>query len=82
MVIGYGNKRINLVHRPEHCDINYKINFTGHVHEKWEVKRIRKDFDFTDCINVGVDVNKFYPQTFDELMKKYYRWLNKNKYEK
>lgn len=72
--IYYGGKRINLVHNPEHCDINYEINFIGHVHEKWEFKRIRKGYSFTDCINVGVDVNKFMPITFEELMKKYYRF--------
>ena len=74
LTIGYGNKRINLVHKPEMADINYKINFTGHVHEKWEIKKVRKDFDFTDCINVGVDVWRFYPVTFDEIIKRYSKW--------
>jgi len=35
LVIRYGGKLINLVHNPEYADINYDINFTGHVHEKW-----------------------------------------------
>ena len=82
LVISYGNHRINLVHRPEFADISYKINFTGHVHEKWAFKRIRRGNNFTDCINVGVDVHNFYPQTFEELMKKYHKWLRKNHYEK
>lgn len=82
LVIKYGNKRINLVHNPEHCDINYEINFTGHCHEKWAFKRLRQGHQLTDCVNVGVDVHNFYPQTFEELMKKYHWWLKKNNYEK
>ena len=80
VVIGIGGKRINLVHNPEHADFNYEINFTGHIHEKWTFKRLRQGHQFTDCINVGVDTHKFYPQTFDELMKKYHRWLKDNNY--
>ena len=82
LVIKYGNKRINLVHNPEHCDINYEINFTGHVHNNWEIQRIRKGFDFTDCINVGVDVWNFMPVTFEEINKRYSKWLKQGKYEK
>ena len=82
MVIGYGGKRINLVHRPEHCDVDYNINFTGHVHQNWEIERIRHAFLFTDCINVGVDVWRFMPVTFEEINKRYAKWLKKNNYEK
>lgn len=77
-VIGYGGKRVNLVHRPDFADINYSINFTGHVHNKWQIKRIRIGEGFTDCINCGVDVWNFYPVTFEELMKRYNKWLRKN----
>ena len=86
-VIGYGGKRINLVHRPDFADGNYNINFTGHVHEKWQIKRITEEQNrftdiilprFTDCINCGVDVWDFYPVTFDEIMKRYNRWIKKN----
>lgn len=82
MGIKYGNKRINLVHRPDFVDVNYSINFVGHIHQKWSFKRIRRGESFTDAINVGVDVHNFYPQTFEELMKKYHRWLKDNKYAK
>jgi len=74
LVIRYGRQRINLVHNPIHSNTNYKINFVGHVHEKWQIKRIKTQFGFTDCINVGVDVHNFYPVSFDKLMKRYYKW--------
>jgi len=89
-VIGYGGKRVNLVHKPDFADINYRINFTGHVHQKWQIKRIAKDWNrftdiklirFTDCINVGVDVWDFYPITFEEIHKRYHKWLKKNHHE-
>ena len=73
-VIGYCNRRINLVHKPVHIDPNYKINFVGHVHGKWQIKRIKTQFGYTDAINVGVDVHNFYPVSFEELMKRYYKW--------
>ena len=79
LVIGYGNRRINLVHKPEFADIDYKINFTGHVHNNWKIKRIRRGESFTDCINVGVDVWNFYPVTFEEIYRRYCKWLKRRK---
>jgi len=83
LVIKYENKRINLVHRPEFADVNYEINFTGHVHKNWKIERIRKGFQFTNCINVGIDVWDFYPVTYEEIMKRYSHWKKnlKLKYE-
>ena len=78
LVIGYGNKRINLVHRPEFADVNYDINFVGHIHQKWQIKRIRRGENFTDAINCGVDVWNFMPVSFEEIMKRYHKWLRKN----
>lgn len=75
VVINLGSKRINLVHDPEFAAINCEINLVGHVHEKWQIKRIRQGYSFTDCINVSVDVWNFYPVTIEEIMKRYSRWL-------
>ena len=73
--ISYGNKLINMVHNPEHCDFNVDINFTGHIHQNWEIKRFRQDYKFTDCINVGVDVWNFMPVTFGEIISRYSKWV-------
>ena len=72
--ISFGGKIINLVHNPEHRNYDVDINFTGHVHEKWEIKRFRKEYKVTDCINVGVDVHNFYPQSFNEIISRYSKW--------
>lgn len=65
---------INLTHAPINADVNYEINLTGHVHNNWEIKRIKIGCSFTDCINVGVDVWNFYPVTFEEIMRRYSQW--------
>ena len=81
MVINYGGKRINMVHNPEHADFNFDINFCGHVHQNWECRRMRSGEKFTDLINVSCDVWAFKPVSFEELMKRYQKWLKENKYE-
>jgi calcineurin-like phosphoesterase family protein len=81
MGIKYGHKRINLVHNPEYVDLNYKINFVGHIHKNWKIKRIKRGFGFTDAINVGVDVWSYYPITFEEIMKRYNQWKKELKRE-
>lgn len=74
LVISHANKQINLVHNPEHVDSNYEINFVGHIHQNWKIKRIRQGWKFTDAINVGTDVWNYYPVNFNELMGRYYNW--------
>lgn len=81
LVIKYGGYRINLVHNPKFIDYKFKINFVGHIHNLWDIKRFTKGKKHTDCINVGVDCNNFKPATFEELMKKYNSWKRKNHYK-
>jgi calcineurin-like phosphoesterase family protein len=78
LVLDYGGNKINLVHNPEHADYRYIINLTGHIHEKWEIKRYRYGALFTDCINVGVDVWNFMPINWEEINKRYSKWLKLN----
>ena len=80
IVIYFGSKWINLVHNPTHASVNYEINLTGHVHNRWQCKRIKKGFGFTDCINVGVDVFGFKPISWQDIMKRYHQWKKENNY--
>lgn len=75
IIIKYGGKRICILHDPKFADINYEINLTAHVHNKWEIMRVRKGMSFTDCINIGVDVWNFYPVTWNEIWQRYNKWL-------
>ena len=80
IVIAMGDRAIKLVHNPEHIiDSKYSLCFTGHVHEKWETRRIRLGFGIVDCINVGVDVWNFYPITFNEIISRYQKWLKEER---
>lgn len=75
--IRLGGKTFNLVHNPDFVDMDVPINFVGHVHNHWVMKRIRKGEKFTDAINVGVDAHNFFPITFEEVMSKYHKWVKK-----
>lgn len=79
ILIKYHNHDVYMVHKPEHYNKNYEINFVGHVHGNWSVKlpgdTIRYDKGKSmvvksTLVNVGVDVNKFMPVSFTELMAK------------
>jgi calcineurin-like phosphoesterase family protein len=78
IVIKYGGKRIFMVHNPDFCNINYDFNIVGHVHEKWQFKRYRKDFNFTDCCNVSVERWNYYPVTWNEINQAYALWLKQD----
>lgn len=81
LVLQINGHQYNLVHDPAYANVNYEVNITGHVHNKWEIKRIRKGFAFTDCINVSVDVWNFYPVSLDEIMNRYREWRKKYDYK-
>ncbi len=76
MTINYANYRFNLVHDPDNASFDYSINLTGHVHEKWAIQEYTNKNKKTCCINVGVDVWKFYPVTLDEVISRYQKWQN------
>ena len=75
LILNLDNHYINCVHDPLRADVNCEINLTGHVHNTWEIKRIKRGNSFTDCINVGVDVWSYYPVTYDEIKARYSKWL-------
>lgn len=79
VTIHLGGRRINLVHNPEHADTRYEINLVGHVHNNWEIQRKKMGEAFTDCINVGVDVWKFFPVSINEILARYSKWLKGQK---
>jgi calcineurin-like phosphoesterase family protein len=64
--IEFGGTRICLVHDPADADLTCGLNFVGHVHNAWRIKRSGKSI----LVNVGVDVWDFRPVTFDEIMRR------------
>ena len=62
MVVSYYNTHLLLLHNPKNIYGNFSLNVCGHVHEKW---KYRKDIN---ALNVGVDVNNFYPVSLKEVL--------------
>ena len=79
LIMKIGGKRICILHDPEFCDTNYEINLTAHVHNHWQIRRYRKGMSFTDCINTGIDVWNYYPITWEEIWRRYSKWLKNEK---
>lgn len=79
LVIRYGGKWIKLIHNPDtqYIEVKYDLIFCGHVHNNWEIKRIKQGYSFVDVVNLSVDVWNFYPVNFQEIMKRYYQWIIK-----
>ena len=78
ILITVAKKKIWLVHNPDHYNPKYKINFVGHVHDKWLIKRKRR----TILINVGVDVWNYKPVGWDDIVHGVMKQtrINLNKY--
>ena len=80
-VIQFANKDYYLVHRPEHANTDYEINFVGHVHEKWKYQLIANQPYSEEkiyAINVGVDVWDFYPVEIQEALAGLQKWKKEN----
>jgi len=71
MEIEIGGYEIYCVHNPADYHAGYKINFVGHVHELWKIKRYKG----RDLINVGVDVWNFMPVNINHIMGEYSKFL-------
>lgn len=65
ITLSHFGKRILLIHNPEIIDKKdirkFDYIFCGHVHNNWKNKG--------NIINVGVDIWRFMPVTFDEIIK-------------
>lgn len=86
LVLKVGGIYINVCHRPDDAIIEdihyYPLNIVGHVHNNWVTKEITKNGKHSLLLNVGVDNNKFYPYTFDEVKAIFDRWLSQHKERK
>lgn len=81
LVIKIGGRKIYCVHKPEHCNTDYALNFVGHVHRAWRFKQYYKDGKVTDLVNVGVDQWNYRPITYTEIIKQYNQWVRQGRPE-
>jgi calcineurin-like phosphoesterase family protein len=73
--IEFGGLTINCVHNPVDFSPEYDINFVGHIHQNWLIKKHKNSILF----NVGVDVHNYMPITVEEALTKISR-IKKNEY--
>ena len=64
MYIYYGSKTICMTHKPEHADPKVPLNFCGHVHDRYKIKRLSDD---SLIVNFSVDVWNYYPVSFNQI---------------
>ena len=75
MTIYYGGKRIFMTHNPKYAREDM-LNFVGHVHEKWKIKRIGKT---GIMVNLSVEINDYKPITINEIFSKIEQWKKNEK---
>lgn len=75
LVIKHGGDQILLVHDPKYIPCKWKLNFCGHVHDKWKFMRLK-----LGCIvvNVSMDQWKFAPVNINEIISELSRWRKQN----
>lgn len=66
LVLHYGGYDIWCCHDPKEYEPNFKINFVGHVHRLWKIKKME---DGTILVNVGVDVWDYKPVSINTIFK-------------
>lgn len=57
----YGGQRINMVHKPEHANPDFGVNFIGHVHKAWKIRTFKEHYGVIENIvknNAGLDKEK------------------------
>ena len=69
MEITHGGINMFMTHNPDDFDCSFNINLCGHVHEIWKSKKVINHGLESVIINVGVDVNNFYPVSIEEIIK-------------
>jgi calcineurin-like phosphoesterase family protein len=79
MIIKHGGIRIHLTHNPKHASIDFKFNFCGHVHEKWQFQKLGKK---SIIINLSVEKWEYRPVDINEIFQAYSIWSKSKKNEK
>jgi calcineurin-like phosphoesterase family protein len=71
LVLEYAKQKIWCTHNPKDANLDYEINFVGHVHQKWLIRKFRNSILY----NVGVDVHRYMPITLDEALQEIHMLL-------
>lgn len=76
MVIKHGGSRIYMTHDPKFAKEDFKYNFCGHVHEKWQFRKIGKR---SVIINLSVEQWNYQPVDINEIFSALSKWKRSHK---
>ena len=71
LVIKHGGQRIFLVHNPKFAKKEFKLNFCGHLHEKYKFKRLN---EHSIIVNLSVERWRYFPVDFNEINSDLSEW--------
>jgi len=74
LIIEHGGCRIFVTHDPKYAKEDFKLNFCGHVHEKWQFKKLGKK---SIICNLSVENWNYRPVDINEIMQSYSEWRKK-----
>lgn len=72
LIMEFGGIEVYITHDPANSHPVYQLNICGHVHKLWKCEKKKNGI----IINVGVDVNDFYPISLREVLDNYNRLKN------
>ena len=74
VVINYGGGRIYITHNPKFAKKDFRFNYCGHVHEKWQFKKLDKK---SVICNLSIEMWNYYPVTIGEINQAYSEWCKR-----
>jgi calcineurin-like phosphoesterase family protein len=76
MVLDYGGSKIYCTHNPRFAKEEFKYNYCGHIHDKWQFKKLGKK---STIVNLSVEQWNYYPVTINEILQAHSIWLKSGK---
>jgi calcineurin-like phosphoesterase family protein len=77
IVIEHGGHRIYMTHNPKFAKPEFRFNFCGHVHDKWQFQRIGNGKSIV--INLSLEHWDYRPVDINDIMSAYSDWLKSGK---
>jgi calcineurin-like phosphoesterase family protein len=77
IVIEHGGHRIYMAHDPKFAKLDFRFNFCGHVHDKWQFQRIGNGKSI--IINLSLEHWDYRPVDINDIMSAYSYWFKSGK---
>jgi len=74
LTIRYGGHQIYLTHDPRFAKKDFKFNFCGHLHEKWQFQKLGEK---SIIVNLSVEQWNYKPVNINEINQAYSNWIKR-----